>query len=55
MPKNLAVAPLATMSESNGIGPPSSRRTDRSSQSTPVTAAMRKVTLSAFPKITRIG
>ena len=55
MPKNLAVAPLATMSESKGSGSPSASRTSRRSQSTPVTSAMRKATLSAFPKITRMG
>ena len=55
MPKNRAVAPLATTRESKGSRCPSARRTSRRSQSTPVTAAMRNETLRALPKITRIG
>ena len=55
IPKNLAVAPLAMMSESKGSGSDPARRTSRLSQSTPVTAAMRKATLAAFPKMTRMG
>jgi len=46
--KNLAVAPLATISESKGSGAESATSTSRRSQSTPVTVAIRKVTLSAF-------
>ena len=54
-PEELAVAPLATMSESKGSGSAPSSVTCRWSQSTPVTVANRKVTLSARPKMARIG